>query len=84
MGIFDIFSAGPGQQAAQDQITALNQAKQDMSAQYGQANQALNTNYAAALQPFTQQYGYGQRWWHLHERLARIVQRGHRPQYRPV
>jgi hypothetical protein len=52
MGIFDAFSAGPGQKAAQDQVTALNQGKQDLEAQYAQGNQALNTNYAAALQDY--------------------------------
>ena len=56
MGIFDVFSGGPGQQAAQDQITGLNQGKQDLQAQYALGNQALNTNYANALSPYTQNY----------------------------
>lgn len=56
MGIFDAFSAAPGQKAAADQVTALNQGKQDLEAQYAQGNQALNTNYANALSPYTQNY----------------------------
>jgi hypothetical protein len=53
MGIFDAFSAGPGQQAAADQVTALNQGKQDLQANYAAGNQALTTNYANALAPYT-------------------------------
>jgi hypothetical protein len=53
MGLFDIFSAAPGQKAAADQVTAINQGKQDLEAQFGAGRDALNTNYAAALQPYT-------------------------------
>lgn len=52
MGIFDVFSAGPGQQAAADQVTAINQGKQDLTQQFGLGRDALNTQYAAALQNY--------------------------------
>jgi hypothetical protein len=61
MGIFDIFSAGPGQKAAQDQITAINQGKQDLAQQYGLGRQDITTNYAAALDPWTKQMAYAGR-----------------------
>jgi hypothetical protein len=57
MGIFDAFSAAPGQKAATDQVTAINQGKQDLTAQYGAGRDALTTNYSAALQPYTQEFG---------------------------
>ena len=57
MGIFDIFSTGPAQQAS----GALNQGIQTGLGSYnqyaGQGQNALNTNYAQALQPFQQNYG---------------------------
>lgn len=56
MGIFDVFSAAPGQKAAADQVTAINQGKQDLEAQFGAGRDALNTQYAAALSPYTQNY----------------------------
>jgi hypothetical protein len=52
MGIFDIFSAGPGQQAAQDQIAADQRGYQDLSRQFGLGRGALTTDYAKALVPF--------------------------------
>ena len=60
MGIFDIFSTGPAQDASRDLnrgiTTGLNQYNQ--YAQQGQ--NALNTNYAAGLQPFQQNYATSQ------------------------
>jgi hypothetical protein len=58
MGIFDIFSAGPGQQAAQDQIAADQRAAQDVSKQFGLGRSALTTDYAKALAPWTNQFAY--------------------------
>ena len=71
MGIFDIFSTGPAQQAAQAQIGGLNtgyglasgniqQALQALQGNYGAAGNALQTNYTAALQPYLQNYGQAQ------------------------
>jgi hypothetical protein len=60
MGIFDIFSAKPGQQAAQDQINAINRGIGDLTGQYNLGRQALETNYAKALDPWTKQFAYGQ------------------------
>jgi hypothetical protein len=57
VGIFDAFSAKPGQQAAQDQVRAIGKGYDDLSQQFGAGRQALNTNYAAALQPYTQEFG---------------------------
>lgn len=57
MGIFDAFSAAPGQKAAADQVTAINQGKADLTQQYGLGRDALTTNYTNALQPYTQEYG---------------------------
>jgi hypothetical protein len=56
MGIFDAFSAAPGQKAALDQVNALNQGKGDLEAQFSLGRDALTTNYAKALQPYTQEF----------------------------
>jgi len=56
MGIFDVFSAKPGQQAAQDQVRAIGKGYDDLSQQFGAGRQALNENYAKALQPYTQEF----------------------------
>lgn len=58
MGIFDIFSGAPGQQAAQDQIAADQRAYQDLSKQFGLGRGALSTDYAKALAPWTNQFAY--------------------------
>jgi hypothetical protein len=60
MGVFDIFSTGDQQKAAQDQIAGINAGYGQLSDLFGQGRSALNTNYAAALQPLTQTYGTAQ------------------------
>jgi len=56
MGIFDAFSAEPGQKAAADQVAAIQQGKADVNRTFGQGRGALTTDYAAALSPYTQNY----------------------------
>jgi hypothetical protein len=58
--IFDIFSAGPAQQAAQDQQNALLTGYTQLGNLYGQGSQALQQNYMAGLQPFLQNFGTAQ------------------------
>jgi hypothetical protein len=60
MGIFDIFSAQPGQQAAAAQTAADQQALQALTKQFGAGRGALTTDYAAALDPWTRQFTYAQ------------------------
>lgn len=60
MGIFDAFSAAPGQQAAADQVAADQKGYADLSAQFGQGRDALNSNYSAALQPYTANFNNAQ------------------------
>jgi hypothetical protein len=52
MGLFDVFSAAPGQKAAADQVAADQQAYHDLSKQFGLGRGALTTDYAKALVPF--------------------------------
>ena len=71
MGVFDIFSTGPAQQAAAAQTAGLNagynvasgdinQAIGALNQNYGTAGQQLQTNYTSALQPYLQNYGQAQ------------------------
>jgi len=53
---FDIFGTGDQRQAANDQISGINQGYSQLSDLFGQGRGALSTNYAQALQPFTQNY----------------------------
>jgi hypothetical protein len=64
MGLFDVFSAEPAQEAARLKQAALERGYQQYSDLTGQGRDALQTNYTAALQPFqalqpTAQAGYG-------------------------
>lgn len=52
MGIFDIFSDKPAQEAAQAQIAGLNAGYNRASGSIGQGIDALKTNYTAGLQPY--------------------------------
>jgi hypothetical protein len=62
MGIFtDAFSAKPGQQAAADQIAALENAKGDITSAYGSGRQDLSTNYAKGLQEWDPVYNTANR-----------------------
>lgn len=54
MGIFDIFGTQDQQNAAQAQITGLQQGNAQATANINQGNQALQTNYTSALQPYLQ------------------------------
>jgi hypothetical protein len=58
MGIFDIFSTGPAQQAAADQTAAIQQGMAALNKQYGAGRNALETDYAKGLAPWTQQFAY--------------------------
>ena len=67
MGIFDIFSTQPAQNAAQAQIGGLNAGYNVASGDINQAIQALQGNYGnaagsytSALQPFLQNFGQAQ------------------------
>jgi hypothetical protein len=64
MGLFDVFSSGPQEEAARLRQAALEKGYQQYSDLTGQGRDALQTNYAAALQPYqglqpTAQAGYG-------------------------
>jgi hypothetical protein len=59
MGIFDIFGTGDQQQAAQDQIAALNRGYGQLSDLFNQGRGALSTQYAQGLAPFTNQFNVG-------------------------
>jgi hypothetical protein len=56
MGLFDIFSSAPGQKAAADQTSMIQQGLHGLERQFGQGRGALTTDYAAALSPYTQNY----------------------------
>lgn len=60
MGIFDAFSAAPGEKAAADQVAAIQQGKADINRTFGQGRGALTTDYAAALSPYTQNFANAQ------------------------
>jgi hypothetical protein len=71
MGLFDLFSSQPAQNAAAAQTQGLTQgygmlsgltgqAQGALSQNYGQGIGALNQNYASALQPFQQNYATAQ------------------------
>jgi hypothetical protein len=60
MGIFDAFSAAPGQKAAADQAAQIVQGYGDLSKQYGLGRGALTTDYAAALSPYTANFANAQ------------------------
>jgi hypothetical protein len=70
MGIFDIFSAGPGEKAAQDQQNALNaayaqyaalnqQAQNQLTQQFGQGQAAINQYFPQAGQALQTNYTAG-------------------------
>lgn len=60
MGIFDIFSTQPAQDAANAQIAGLNSGYGAASGSINQGIGALNTNYSAALQPYLTNYNTAQ------------------------
>jgi hypothetical protein len=53
MGILDMFSTGPAQQAAADQTAAIQQGMDALTKQFGLGRGALTTDYAKALAPYT-------------------------------
>jgi hypothetical protein len=59
-GIFDIFSTGPADQAAQAQQQGLQQGYGQLSSLLGAGNQTLASNYGQALQPYQQNYQQAQ------------------------
>jgi hypothetical protein len=52
MGLFDIFSSKPAEDAAQKRIAGLNAGYGQASDLYGQGRNALQSNFTAAAQPF--------------------------------
>jgi Chaperone of endosialidase len=56
MGLFDIFSTQPAQNAAAAQTAGIQAGYSDLSNLFGQGQTALNTNYAQGLVPFQQNY----------------------------
>jgi hypothetical protein len=59
-GIFDVFSTGPADQAAQAQQQGLQQGYGQLSGLLAQGNQTLASNYGQALQPYQQNYQQAQ------------------------
>lgn len=57
MGLFDLFSDKPAQDAAAAQKAGLNAGYTQASDSLGQGRDALTTNFTNALAPFTQNYG---------------------------
>jgi hypothetical protein len=60
MGLLDIFSNAPAQDAAAAQTAGINAGYGQLSGLSGQGRDALTTNYTAGLQPFLQNYGTAQ------------------------
>lgn len=60
MGLFDVFSSGPAEEAAAAKRAGLEKGYGDLSNLYGQGREALTTNYTDALQPYQQIYDKSQ------------------------
>jgi hypothetical protein len=54
MGLFDVFSSGPAEEAAAAKKAALERGYQQYTDLANQGRGAINTNYTAALQPYQQ------------------------------